>query len=897
MTAPGSDWHLTISRSRTLGSPEPGAANWKRITGGPEHLLRWLEDQLAQRMVPVPRTARIADYARALEEAGGESYRGSSATDRWATAAELLERRDELSLAGWDGSDQDILPPLVRDLARVEESCTDGAGTADRLRAIRDALDRGQTLPPHRIELDDPADGWPLAWQPVLEHLHTAPAPPPAPAAPSDSGLGRLQHRLTDEEAGAAVRDPSLRWISVGSVHGAAQLLAAGVAASDDPPIRTVVYTSDPDHAAQIEEAFLRLGLPACGAIRSSGAHPVRQILPIVLELLWKPVDPAVLMDFFSLPVSPVPPPVARQLAAALARFPGIGSRSWDEARAELVDDHPDLLARADRWLSHERVDVGGPVPVDLVAERCAVLAEWARRYARALEGDGEVGGLAGALLGATFEASALAELVRDRGPEVSRPQLLRMLDDVRGGSAGVVPHPAEVGAPLVISTLADVPTWCERLVWLGTGMEERSPRRWTGSELRAIREADIDLDDGHRGLAQRREAERRGLLRVSHSLLVFTLPADEERRPHPLWSRVTAALPAENGDPEPLSAERLPEGPDALGSWPLGRDTVALEPPQPVRPEWAVPGGLLSAPPTTSASEMQSRLACPLQWVLHRVARVRPAPSASLPNEFLLRGSFAHAVLEDVLGDRRGQLLEPDEVVRAVQERFDERLPLDAAPLAQPDRIATRRRFRRELSRATRVLAEALRAGGYVVEDMEAELDADLDGRLVRGRIDCLVRNDAGEAIVDFKYGGVKRYRELLEEGRATQLAVYAFARGARAGGSGRPLSSVAYLILNNARLYTPEGSPLDGTSPYDTVDEAPAIARVWEEFRSALDRAGGWLDDGERVPARPLQDPGEWPDGVDLVVETDDRKDRRDLRPCKYCDHQVLCGARVCS
>ena len=45
---------------------------------------------------------------------------------------------------------------------------------------------------------------------------------------------------------------------------------------------------------------------------------------------------------------------------------------------------------------------------------------------------------------------------------------------------------------------------------------------------------------------------------------------------------------------------------------------------------------------------------------------------------------------------------------VERVRQVFDQRLPLDAAPLAQPDGLIERQKLRDELSGATRVLVES---------------------------------------------------------------------------------------------------------------------------------------------------------------------------------------------
>jgi len=218
------------------------------------------------------------------------------------------------------------------------------------------------------------------------------------------------------------------------------------------------------------------------------------------------------------------------------------------------------------------------------------------------------------------------------------------------------------------------------------------------------------------------------------------------------------------------------------------------------------------------------------------------------------------------------------------VKKRFEARLPRDAAPLAQPTSRGESLAMKNQLIDSAAVLVKALHAGGYQVAAMEASVHGEIAGRELIGYIDCLARRpDGSEAVIDFKFAG-RKYRALLEEGRAVQLATYAAARAQEAGIES---VAVAYLILCDSRLHTPEGSPLAGSRRGDIVDGAPGIESVWNDFVAAIEAADSWLDGSEPVTARPLQDPEEWPEGTGLVM-----KEKEADRACTYCPYDVLCG-----
>ena len=99
--------------------PQSGRGYANEFHGGPETLLRWLETQLGLPVASFHQADRITEFAAVLDGLEDSIIAESMTADRWATAAELLARRDELLLAGWDGLDSEALPDIVRELARA----------------------------------------------------------------------------------------------------------------------------------------------------------------------------------------------------------------------------------------------------------------------------------------------------------------------------------------------------------------------------------------------------------------------------------------------------------------------------------------------------------------------------------------------------------------------------------------------------------------------------------------------------------------------------------------------------------------------------------------------------------------------------------------------------------
>lgn len=166
------DATLNIRLTRGTLTPRAGQLSVNQLSGGPETLLRWLETQLGLPVPAIHIASRITEYAAALDTLPESTITASLKNDRWETTSELLSRRDELLLSGWDETESERLPEVVNDLSRAVKDRTlmfPGEGT--RLQRVLAALGSGQLLPSHRCVLYDSPEKWPTLWRSVLAKL------------------------------------------------------------------------------------------------------------------------------------------------------------------------------------------------------------------------------------------------------------------------------------------------------------------------------------------------------------------------------------------------------------------------------------------------------------------------------------------------------------------------------------------------------------------------------------------------------------------------------------------------------------------------------------------------------------------------------------------------------
>lgn len=884
---------LTIRLTPGTALPEWRRGSVNDIRGGPETLLAWLETQLGLPAPPIHKADRITEYAAALDTVSDSVITASMTADRWATASELLARRDELLLAGWDEADSESVPEVVRDLARAVAGRTmTFPGEARRLQRVLDALQAGQVLPPHSCVLHDATDKWPPVWRKVLAELTVVEPPELLSHAVEGSALHAAQTVVRGETVAGIEQDSTFRYVHTRSESASVEFVVAVLVSAPGKLSSTVICCEDDDLAMRLDACLNRVGLPTTGASAWSRAHPVLQVLPLSLALCWEPVDPQALLDFLALPILPVPRKAASRLAKALTQEPGLGSSQWEQAVDELCNEENDpdgkLRERLDAWLLCDRTFRGTEISSRVVRTRAALISQWASGRASLLAKDDDADPeLIQALQIAAGQASLLGELAESQGTSLSEPQLARLLEEALANGVETTSCIEADGGPIRVRSLAEIDGPCDRLIWLGLGTGDAAGSRWSTNQLRELRSAGIDIDDGSNALSALRSAEVRGYNFVREAFLAVLLPQDLDKRWHPIWLAIRGLLPTQDIE-QPLVFEDLVAAGEttALSPFTFECQDADIQSPQPLRPLWDIPRELLRDRETVSATELQDRLACPLKWTLTYQAKLRPSQIAELPADFQLKGTFCHSVLERVFGEG-GDLPTVDGAVAAVAKTFDERLPLDAAPLAQPDKYFERQRLRSELENATRVLVGALKSGGYRIVGIEVELSGHAFGKPLNGWIDCVAEREGGdEAVIDFKYGGRAKYHSLIEEGKAVQLATYAYGRSTVRG----RFPGVAYLVLSDGLLYTPSDSPIDGDSNRAVIN-APAIETVWQQFSTAIDNADSWLTSDSPIPARPLQEPSQWPDGATLVLEPKLKADQSQA-VCRYCNFKSICA-----
>jgi len=299
---------------------------------GPLGLLGILETQLglvAPSENNAERTIQYRDCLQQLDNADRFFHKSFQADD-FGTAATLLSWRDTWRIHGWSGVISGEAHSRLKDMVAVEELAHTllGAGMAERLQTILSLLDRRKLLI-QSITLVDPVESFPALWQRVLKKLPIHQTD--VDRASGKGLLGKLQHALIHHQT--QDKPSTVDWQEDHTllvVQGETPLTnARWIAEKLDQSGADTLYVATSEGART--DAFLAATGHACQGLSSASAfRPALQLLPLFLELLWKPLNFSALIEFLTHPICPLPGKVRRQFAQLLSQYPGIGSPRWN---------------------------------------------------------------------------------------------------------------------------------------------------------------------------------------------------------------------------------------------------------------------------------------------------------------------------------------------------------------------------------------------------------------------------------------------------------------------------------------------------------------------------------------------------------------------------------------
>jgi hypothetical protein len=778
--------------------PAPATPTRGERAVGPRQLLSWLERALG---LSVPdeqiEHLRTEQYRQALRQhltrEPAAFFAAAFRADDLATAATLLQRRDELLLAGWDFALQPGLPDRLRVLAEVHDYFRQAGsprlspGLADRQVAVIAALPR---LPqrPAEIVVYDAFGQCPPDVQRLLQALELAGIPlryETGPAPEGEHDLAHWQRFLSGQARPRPLRaDGSLLILQARrETHLAAYLARLLRRNADFRPNMLL-----PQANRTLDNALIQEGLPSLGVASSSLARPSLQVLKLAPVFLWEPLDPYKVMEFVSLGIKPLDDGLASRIAAFLAETPGLFSDRWFAMVNQYLNDElpqraqrrPELDADEARrqyefWFRRRRADsTTGQVDKPEVREVFDHLREWAlRTHARHDDHPPT-------LLVLASQAGRIVDLL-DELPETSlRPLDLERIVRTIYEPAPVTYRPAEANRLDSLHHPGAFRGPVAELVWWDfvAGDPDYFFSHWYPPERQYLQAHGIILDDPARQNA-RLVAQRKRPVQHTRQRLILCLPGacdGREVAPHPLFGDLQACFG------EDLQAITLDV--DAAGAAPKSwaqafrLPTFTTEEPHPLpppRPFLEVRDiSQLPARETETPTSLEALLYYPYQWFFRHKIRLRQSSILTVVPDSRLFGNLAHRFLERLLEAAEPHWTRTD-VEQWINREAEGILRKEGATLLLYGREPERIKLINQLKYAAWSLLSLLQANNWQVQDAELELEGHFGDIPLRGRADLVLRRGEEKAVIDLKWRGRNHHAELLRNAEDIQLALYA--------------------------------------------------------------------------------------------------------------------------
>jgi hypothetical protein len=776
---------------------------------GPHKLLLWLEAQLGRSGYPEQTEhLRIELYRQALSalltNAPPHSlfFTRSYEADRLATASTLLEWRDELLLSGWDFQLKQDLPPRLRVFAETEtlfrQKIEDAAagplafGQADRFdQALKVA--ENCSLPIQKLFLHDPEY---VLTPPLLRFLQLVRSKQIpvetielAPAAPEHTALGKLQRGLT----GAPDSTETILLLKSHRDSDAAVYLSQIL--RENPGFKPFFLI--PEMNLQLEQALVLEGFPYMGILSASLARPTLQVLKLAPAFLWEPVDVFKIMEFVTLPVKPFDDGLSLEIARVMSDKPGLFSDTWFAAvygyleRGEIPEEARDQYTF---WFDRRRYKAEASAPKRDAIGIYSFLHEWAHQHFE------KTGRKNTSLLVLAEQARRIRDLL-EALPETRLTflELERIVRTIYDPSP-VQMAPAETAAFSYVHNAGALAAPVSTLVWWNCTFENTTPRpdKWQREERNWMEKQGVLLSDPVRESRRLLHRHRKPVMQTTDRLILM-LPEMVDGK-----EVVQSLLP---GDMEALfgsmngfkyhlddASERkrlsacfaLPEQihlPIRL----TGRPQPFLHLPHPE---------LLSESPYETYTNLESLFYFPHRWFFRQKTKLYPSSLLSITSDYTLMGSLAHRFFEMLLKeDIRG--IDKKGVGEWVMNKSEMLLEKEGATMLLYGREPERNAFLNRVKYAAWSLISLLRANAWEVEQTEQELEGTFCGMPIRGKADLVLRRGTETAIIDLKWSGARRRKELIQNGEDLQLMLYAHLLG-----SSDSWPHTAYFILEDGKM-----------------------------------------------------------------------------------------------
>lgn len=824
---------------------------------GPQGLLFMLESHLGHIGHPSDNEhIRIEQYRQALKQHfqsdSSAFYARSFEADQLATAARLLQLRDELRLANWDFNSNPETPLRLSSIAEIEEhlQSTDkklSPGFADRFLDILNSLEKN-IVPIDSIFINEPLDLLPSHYQRLFKTFKNKGVnikQIPDSIAGSNTDLGLFKQFLKRENNAkkhSLSADGSLFILKAKRETEAAVFIAKLL--KENKGFQPVCLIPEKNRA--LDNAIIQEGLPSFGILSASLARPSLQILKLATAFLWHPIDPYKVMEFVSLGLKPLDDELAELIANLMAQRPGQNSEIWFGAINGFFDDlqkrsekdkslNPvDVRAQYDFWFSRKRFDINKKVPKSDVINIFEYISKWVRDLLD------ESNQKQNSLIVLGEQAKRIVDLLYalpDSEEELSHLELERIVRTIYKPSPVQFTDTALGHFPFVYNSSAIIKPVEELLWWNFSSLEqEHFFSNWYKTEFDYLKAKGIFLqtpaDENTLLLWQRPRA-----IHQTQGRLLIVIPNKVDGTdvfPHPLYDELQATFA--NLAPITYNINGFNSKNNCLETYfnlpkieqlsfrRLGSPQPFIQIDQSDKFEHRA---------EETFTSLDSLFYYPYQWVFRYKIKLRKSSILSIVKDVTLMGNLAHRFFELIFAQDNIETWNKGQVNQWVDENANGLLSREGAVLLmygrEPERIA----FISKVKYAIWSLLVLIKNNGWTIEGTEVSAGGSFLGIPLKAKADLVLKRGTEKMVLDLKWRGAARRENMISNEEDLQLITYS-----KLLSEGNSSAHTAFFIIEKGQAIARNNlafKELTGIAPESLHEEVNE--RIWQKMKATFE------------------------------------------------------------
>lgn len=792
---------------------------------------------------------RIAQYRQALQSYLSDTptafFSASFEADQLATAEELLNRRDELKLAGWHFESDATLPPRLLDMAGVEATLEEAEyafskGFADRFITVLEAC-KTRSIPIQQVWLNEPLELLPFHFRRLFTCLAehgTLIAPLSQLATSGKYDLALFQKSFYGvRQKVKAQQDGSLLIIRAKRETDAANFIAKKIQHNPDYQPLCLI----PEKNRALDNALIQEGLPSLGILSASLARPTLQIIKLVTTFLWRPIDPYKVLEFVTLPIKPLEADLAVLIARQIAQRPGLNSDSWYASISQYfaekeVEAQINTQIKVDKirkeyqfWFERRRYDITKSLPKDEVIEVFEYLSEWAK-----FESDSSANKSLLVLGEQARKIKELMEALPDAYNFLTNLELERIVRtiyqpspiqfrDVELGHLPFVYHPSAIIQPV------------DDVLWWNFSLKEQPSffSRWYQIETHYLKTIDVELENPQKENQRLIWQRKRPILQATNRL-ILVIPEKVEGKEvlaHPLLGDLEATFENLEDITFDIDKQDNTKCLDSYFELPTWNQITqnAISKPAPLLE--IIHTSLFDRREYETFSSLDNLFYYPYQWVFRYRLRLHKSSILSVVTDNTLLGNLAHRFIE-LLFKENIRNWKKETVEDWIEKKAPTLLAREAATLLMYGREPERLAFLNTVKYAAWSLVAAIQQNNWEVIATEKDLSGYLQGIPVKGKADLVLQRGKERAVVDLKWRGSNYRQQVIKNEEDLQLVLYA-----KLLNTDTTWAHTAYFILEKGQIIARNNQAFkDCVAVNPSCDHIEINERIWVKMEATL-------------------------------------------------------------